>query len=146
MLAMASKRLGRRLTPVVGNFESVRFPPCDCVTASFALHHITTPEAKRQVFARAFAALRGGGLLVDADSVTNDSPRLAKRDYAEWRAHLATTHGAAGARKFLRAWADEDTYFPLDLEVALLRDTGFAVDIAWRKGAFAVIAARKRRR
>jgi tRNA (cmo5U34)-methyltransferase len=146
MLAMASKRLGKRLTPVVGNFESATFPPCDVVTASFSLHHITSPAAKRAVFARAFAALRSGGLLVDADSVMNDSPRLAKRDYDGWRLHLATTYGAAGARKFLRAWADEDTYLPLDLEVSLLRDVGFAVDIAWRKGAFAVLAARKARR
>jgi tRNA (cmo5U34)-methyltransferase len=146
MLEMAQKRLGKRLTPIVANFESTPFPACDVVTASFALHHVATPDAKRQVFARAHAALRPGGLLLDADSVTNDSPRLAARDFDAWRKHLATTHGAAGARKFLRAWADEDTYFPLDLEVSLLRDVGFAVDIAWRKGAFAVLAAQKRRR
>jgi tRNA (cmo5U34)-methyltransferase len=146
MLAMARQRLGRRLTPVVGNFESTPFPACDVVTASFALHHIATPAAKGRVFRRAFAALQPGGLLVDADSHMSSSPRLLTRDYAAWRAHLAATHGRAGARKFMRAWAGEDTYFPLELETRLLRQAGFTVDVVWRKGAFAVIAATKPKR
>ena len=65
---------------------------------------------------------------------------------AAWHAHLAATHGKAGATKFLRAWADEDTYFTLDQETSLLADAGFRVDVAWRRGAFAVIAAVKPRR
>lgn len=143
MLAMAEQRIGRKLSVVVGNFESTDFPSCDVVTASFSLHHIATPATKRRVFEKAFAALRPGGVFVDADSVTNASPRLAARDYDEWRRHLASVHGAAGARKFLRAWAGEDTYFPLDVEVSLMREAGFTVDVAWRKGMFAVLVGRK---
>lgn len=146
MLAMAERRLGKRLTIVVDNFEAASLPACDVVTASFSLHHVATPDAKQRLFERVFAALRPGGLLVDADCVTAGGARLQKRDRAEWQAHLARTHGASGARKFLRAWADEDTYFPLDLEVRLLRDAGFDVDIVWRRGMFAVIAATKPRR
>ncbi len=71
MLAMARRRLGTRLTPVVGNFESAPIPACDVITASFSLHHVASPEAKRAVFARAFASLRPGGMLVDADCVLN---------------------------------------------------------------------------
>ena len=71
---------------------------------------------------------------------------LRARDMAAWHAHLAATHGKAGATKFLRAWADEDTYFTLDQETSLLADAGFRVDVAWRRGAFAVIAAVKPRR
>jgi tRNA (cmo5U34)-methyltransferase len=146
MLAMAGERLGRRLTTTVGNFEQTPFPRCDVVSASFALHHVATPETKAGVFRRAFEALRPGGLLVDADSHLNSSPKLAQRDFDEWRRHLAAAHGTAGARRFLRAWAGEDTYFPLDLETRLLAEAGFVVDVAWRKGAFAVIAASKPRR
>lgn len=145
MLAMAVRRLGRRLTPLAGDFETTPFPPCDVVTASFSLHHIATQDVKRGVFARAFAALRPGGLLVDADCITSTSPRLRTRGHKRWRRHLAATHGPAGARRFLRAWADEDTYFPLDVETALLRDAGFGVDVVWRKDALAVIAATKAR-
>ncbi len=146
MLAMASRRLGARLTPVVGNFESAPMPACDAVTASFSLHHVAAPEVKAAVFRRAYAALRPGGVLIDADCLLNTDPRLQKRDHAEWRQHLAAVHGATAAAAFLRAWAREDTYFTLELEVSLLRTAGFAVDVAWRRGGFAVLAARKERR
>jgi hypothetical protein len=85
-------------------------------------------------------------MLVDADCMLNANARLQKRDRDEWRRHLAATHGRAGAAAFLRAWSGEDTYFTLDLETALLREAGFAVDVAWRRGAFAVVAATKPRR
>ena len=143
MLGLAKKRLGAMLTPVVANFETAPMPACDVITASFSLHHVPAPAAKRAIFARAFAALRPGGMLVDADCLTSTDARLQARDYEEWRRHLATSHGRAGATKFLQAWAGEDTYFPLEVEMALLRDAGFAVDVTWRRGGFAVLAATK---
>lgn len=146
MLAMAERRLGPRLTAVVGSFESTPFPPCDVVTAAFALHHIKTPAAKARVFRRVFAALRSGGLLIDADCHMPSAPRLLTRADDAWRAHLAATHGQSGARRFMRAWAGEDTYFTLELETRLLRRAGFTVDVVWRKDAFSVIAATKPRR
>jgi SAM-dependent methyltransferase len=146
MLAMAVRRLGRRLTTVVGNFETAPIPRCDVITASFSLHHITTPAAKAKVFRKAYRALAPGGLLIDADCVTAVDARLQRKDMAAWHGHLAATHGKAGATKFLRAWAGEDTYFTLEQETALLRDAGFQVDVPWRRGALAVIAAAKPRR
>jgi tRNA (cmo5U34)-methyltransferase len=143
MLEMAARRLGRRLTSVVANFETAAIPRCDVVTASFSLHHITTAAAKERVFAAAYAALAPGGLLIDADCMTAASTRLQKKDKAAWHAHLAATHGLSGATKFLRAWAREDTYFTLEEETSLLRAAGFQVDVPWRRGAFAVIAALK---
>jgi SAM-dependent methyltransferase len=146
MLAMAMKRLGRKLTPVVGLIEQTPFPACDVVTASFSLHHIPDPAVKARVFARAFAALRPGGVLVDADCMLAADPALRARHHALWLRHLAAAHGLAGARKFLRAWAGEDTYFPLDLETSLLREAGFVVDVVWRRDGFAVLAATRPRR
>lgn len=146
MLGLARKRLGATLTPVVADFSVAPLPACDVVTASFSLHHLASPEAKRAVFRRAFAALRPGGLLVDADCMTNGDTRLSARDHDEWRRHLTASHGRAAAKAFLTAWAGADTYFTLDLETALLRDAGFAVDVVWRRGAFAVVAAAKPRR
>jgi ubiquinone/menaquinone biosynthesis C-methylase UbiE len=89
MLAMARRRLGRRLTTVVGNFETAPIPRCDVVTASFSLHHITTPAAKAKVFRKAYRALSPGGLLIDADCVTAVNSRLQRKDMAAWHAHLA---------------------------------------------------------
>lgn len=146
MLDLAAVRLGGALTPVVGNFETALIPACDVVTASFSLHHIAAPAAKARVFAKAFAALRPGGLLIDADCTLNTDARLRARDHELWRRHLATTHGAAGASKLLAAWAGEDTYFTLDSETALLRKAGFDVDVVWRRASFSVIAATRPRR
>lgn len=146
MLSMASKRLGRRLTTIVGDFTTASYPRCDVVTASFSLHHVAAAGVKQRVFAKAFDALGPGGLLVDADSLLAADARLVNKGLVEWRRHLAATHGDAGARRFMRAWAKEDTYFPLDLEVGLLRNVGFVVDVVWRRGAFAVLAAKKPRR
>jgi|SRR5687768_13216708 len=99
MLAMAAERLGRRLRPVVANFETAPIARCDVVTAAFSLHHIAAPAAKRKVFTKAFRALRPGGLCVIADCMTASTPRLQARDMAGWRDHLAARHGRAGATK-----------------------------------------------
>lgn len=146
MLEMATARLGGKLRAVVGNFETAPIPACDVVTASFSLHHIASPAVKARVFARAFAALRPGGMLIDADCTLNSDARLRARDHDLWRRHLAATHGPAGARRFLQAWAAEDTYFSLDTETALLRTAGFDVDVVWRRASFSVIAATRPRR
>jgi len=145
MLVLAAERLGRRLRPVVANFETAPIPACDVVTASFSLHHVAAPAAKRKVFAKVFHALRPGGVFVIADCATASSPRLQARDVANWRDHLAARHGRGRASRFLKAWAEEDTYFTLNQEMAWLRAVGFCVDLPWRKSAFAVIAASKPR-
>jgi tRNA (cmo5U34)-methyltransferase len=134
------------LTPVVGFFEQTPFPACDVITASFSLHHVADPAVKARIFAKAFAALGPGGLLVDADCMLAANSALRARHHDRWLRHLAVAHGLAGARKFLRAWAGDDTYFPLELETSLLREAGFVVDVAWRRDGFAVVAAAKSRR
>jgi hypothetical protein len=37
------------------------------------------------------------------------------------------------------SWSHEDVYVPLDAEIALLRESGFRVELLWRRGAFAVL-------
>jgi hypothetical protein len=98
-----------------GFFEQTPFPSCDVVTASFSLHHIAEPAVKAGNFARAVAALRPGGMLVNAAAC--------------WPANRRC------------AWAGEDTSFPLDLEMSLLREAGFVVDVSWHQDGFAVLPA-----
>ena len=49
------------------DFERIRIPRCDVVSASFALHHIPTGRRKAAVYKHCFASLRHGGMLVSAD-------------------------------------------------------------------------------
>jgi SAM-dependent methyltransferase len=143
MLALAVKRLGRRLTVLPGDFLSTPLPRCDAVTASFALHHIPTRRRKAALYARCFAALRPGGVLVNADCCVASNPRLKARDRAAWRTHLRRRYGGARAEGCLRAWRKEDVYFRLEDEIDLLRFAGFTVDVPWRRDSFAVIVGAK---
>ena len=145
MLGLAKKRLHGRLTAVTGDFLSTPLPRCDVITASFSLHHIKTRRQKSALYKRCFAALRPGGLLVNADCCLASSPRLQARDRVAWRTHLQCTYGRARAEGFLRAWVREDFYFELDEEIALLKSAGFAVDVPWRRDSFAVLVGHRRR-
>ena len=145
MLALARKRLGDRLATMSGDFVKVALPRCDAVTSSFALHHIRTMRRKAAMYARCFAALRPGGMLVNADCCVASDPRLQAQDRSAWRAHLPRDYSRARAERLLRAWAQEDVYLRLEDEVALLRATGFTVDVPWRRGGFAVIVGTKPR-
>jgi tRNA (cmo5U34)-methyltransferase len=139
MLALARRRLGGRLEARVGDFEVAPLPRCDVITASLALHHVRTLRQKARLYARCFAALRPGGLLVNADRCLASDRRLRAADRAAWRGHLQRRYTRSRAERFLRAWAKEDVYLRLDDEVDLLERAGFAVDVPWRRDGFAVL-------
>lgn len=143
MLAMARRRLGRRVETIEGNFLQTPVPRSDAVTASFALHHVRTAAEKGRLYRRLFRSLRPGGVFVNADCCLASNLRARSADRAQWRRDLARRYGPARAEQFLRAWAQEDVYLPLELEVALLRRAGFVVDVAWRRASFAVIVGTK---
>jgi tRNA (cmo5U34)-methyltransferase len=142
MLATARLRLGSRLTRAIhGSFERVQLPRCDAVVASLALHHITTPRRRLRLFRRVHAALRPGGVLISADCHPASQVRLAAADRAAWLVHLEASYASAEARGYLRSWAREDHYSPLDDELLTLQRAGFTVDVRARSGPFAVIVA-----
>lgn len=143
MLGMAGRRLNKhRVTLSQGDFVRARLPRADAVTASFALHHIEHRRTRKALYARVRAALRPGGVLVSADCHPCSNPALAAAGRRAWHAHLAGHYGPRKAESFLRAWAHEDFYVPLAAELSLLQSAGFATDVVWRRGSFAVIAAR----
>ena len=142
MLAMAERRLPRRRATLVhGNFVDAALPPADAVTASLALHHIERRRTKTALYRRIRSALGRGGVLVNADYQPPANHTLAAAGRAAWRDHLAATYGRRKAEGFLRAWAQEDFYTPLDVEVSLMRAAGLSPEVAWRRGGFAVIVA-----
>jgi tRNA (cmo5U34)-methyltransferase len=141
MLAAARQRIGRRLTPVPGSFEDVDLPDCDAVTASLALHHLPTAARRLRLFRRIHQALRSGGVVISADCYLASSAALRTAERRGWLAHLERRYSAKQAAAYLRAWAKEDHYARLMDEAAMLERARFTVDIVWRRGSFAVIAA-----
>ncbi|MFI5177878.1 MAG: class I SAM-dependent methyltransferase [Vicinamibacterales bacterium] len=144
MLALARRRLRGRVTTVRDDFLAAPLPPCDAITASFALHHVRTRASKARLYTRCATALRSGGVLINADCALASHARLRTLDRDAWRAHLTRTYGPAGADRYLRAWAKEDVYFPLREEVAWLERAGFTVELPWRRDGFAVLVGVKR--
>jgi tRNA (cmo5U34)-methyltransferase len=141
ILALARRRLGDRATFTTGSFLRAPLPACDALVASFSLHHVRTRAAKASLYRRIRAALRPGGvfLIVDSQPATDAAVRRAQLD--EWLAHLRCSYTAAQAKGIFTSWSHEDVYVPLDAEIALLRESGFRVELLWRRGAFAVLRA-----
>jgi tRNA (cmo5U34)-methyltransferase len=143
MLVAASRRLRGNIRTIEENFERVRIPPCDIVSASFALHHVPTARRKGALYKRSFAALRRGGMFVSADCFLASNRSLQRHHHEAWLAHLQRNYTRAKAKSFLKTWAKEDVYFTLDREIDLLTAAGFDVDVTWRKDSFAVVVGLK---
>jgi trans-aconitate methyltransferase len=142
MLPLAQRRLGRRATLKVGNFLRTELPRADAVVATLALHHVRTRAAKATLYGRIRAALRRGGVLITGDCHPSENGARWRAQRELWLRHLEKSYTRPEAEKFLRDWSHEDTYMPLRTELALLEEAGFrAVDVVWRRDAFAVIAA-----
>ena len=71
------------------------------------------------------------------------SPEREAR-YAFWAAHMVS-RGIPEARAYqhFEDWAEEDTYFPIEEELAALESAGFEARIAWSEGPMAVLVGRK---
>jgi len=139
ILQAATKRLGPSATFVNQSFLRAPLPSCDAVVASFALHHIRTRAAKAALYRRVRKALRSRGVFVIVDCHPATARTLARQQRDAWRAHLRATYAPPEADALLEAWAKEDIYVPLDAEMTVLRRAGFAVEVIWRNGSFAVI-------
>ena len=74
------------------------------------------------------------------------SADLAARDrcYRVWAAHLVSC-GIEERRAYehFEEWADEDTYFPLEDELAALREAGFDADCAWQDPPNTLLVGRR---
>ena len=143
MLATATRRLRGHIRTVTEDFEQVRIPPCDVVSASFALHHVPTGLRKAALYKRGFESLRDGGMLVSADCFLSSTSKMQLHDRLAWIAHLQRSYTRRKAETFLKTWANEDVYFTLEREVELLKEAGFTVEIPWRKDSFAVVVGLK---
>jgi len=144
MLAMAAERLPRRLTTIAGSFLSQPLPRCDAIVASLALHHVPTRARKTRLYRDCARALKTGGIIVIADCCLGRTKASRAQHRAAWRRHLRRSYSASEASAFFRAWAGEDTYFPLAAEIDMLTAAGFATEVRWRHKCFAVVVGRKR--
>lgn len=146
MLDQARMRLGSfgpRARFTLRSFDEP-LPACDAVAASLSLHHIPTLAAKATLFRRVFEALRPGGVLVNADVTMPAGGAERDQAWRGWADHLvASGIEEAHAWRHFDDWSGEDTYFPLEVELAALEAAGFQARCAWRQGVSTVVVATK---
>ncbi|MCY3972354.1 MAG: methyltransferase domain-containing protein [Acidobacteria bacterium] len=146
MLAQARARLARFGSRA--RFTEASFleplPRCDGVAASLALHHIPELDAKRALYRRIHDALEPGGVFVNADATMPSEPAARDATWRGWADHLVS-HGIDEQRAFQHfdEWSEEDTYFPLEDELAALAAAGFETECVWREVGIAVVVGRK---
>lgn len=117
--------------------------PYELIVSALSIHHLDD-AAKRGLFARVLAALRPGGLFVNAEQVLAPTPELERRAHARWRRQAL----ALGAAEATVAAAEErmrhDRCAGLEDQLAWLRAVGFAeVDCAFKQWRFAVYTGRR---
>ena len=140
-----------RLAPFSGRVQYAErpfqgpLPPCDVAVASLALHHVPTLAEKGKIFGAIHAALPPGGVFVNADATMPADPAARQADFRTWAAHLVSCGiEEEQAWRHFEEWSGEDTYFPLEEELAALEDAGFEAACLWRAAPLAVVRAVKR--
>jgi tRNA (cmo5U34)-methyltransferase len=145
MLAEARRRLADFGARVAFNQASFLdpLPEADAVVASLALHHVHDLAAKTALYGAIREALAPGGVFLNLDAAVTEGVRLNRLVFDRMASRMGD-HGIgdAEARGHFAAWAKEDRYFPLDAELAALRQAGFdEVECFWRRGLSAVTCA-----
>jgi tRNA (cmo5U34)-methyltransferase len=115
-------------------------PATDAVVASLALHHVHDLHTKTALYRAIYDSLPLGGVLLNLDAAVSDGARLSALMFDRMAARMGD-HGItdAEARGHFAAWANEDTYFPLDAELRAMRQAGFdEVECVWRRELCAV--------
>ncbi len=146
MLDRARERLaphGERARFRTGSFTEP-LPAADAVTASLSLHHLPTLRQKSEVFRTIAATLPVGGVFVNADVTLPGGEADRAAAFREWASHLvASGIPEERAWQHFREWADEDTYFPVEEEMAAMRDAGLDPRLVWQDRVVTVVSARK---
>jgi tRNA (cmo5U34)-methyltransferase len=142
MLALARQRLGDdpHITYTLADYTTEPLPSaCDAIVSSLSIHHLED-ERKRALLQPILAALRPGGVFINADHIAGPTPELEvvyqQRYLANVRALGATEQQIADS--LFRQQEDRRT--PIAPQLAWLREAGFAhVDCWYKHSSFAVL-------
>ncbi len=148
MVEVARHRLEKyseRVRFVERSFEEP-LPECDAVVACIALHHIKDSNRKTAIYSNIVQALRSPGIFANGDATMSPELHTQEATYRLWTDFMMTKGMTeAEARQHFANWADEDRYFPLNEEFAMLKAAGFPQpECFWKYGPMAVYGGVKR--
>lgn len=151
MLAEAKKKLAGRIRDireadmVAADLGAPLGGPWNAVMSALAIHHLSQDD-KRSLFRNIFAALRPGGIFVNAEQVLGPTPALDDIYREKW---IAGCLGAGASRAEVDAALARqnaaDRCASVEDQMDWLRDVGFAeVDCSFKLWRFAVYCGRKK--
>ena len=118
----------------------------DIVLASAVLHHLRNQAQYRAVFAKIHRALRPGGAIWIYDLIDSSIPEaraIMRRRYGEY---LTQLKDEAYRDQVFAYIEQEDTPWPLSLQLDMLREVGFSqVEVLHKNSCFAAFGALKNR-
>jgi tRNA (cmo5U34)-methyltransferase len=163
MLALAAERLAQfgprgrcAQARLQDDWTRLLDGPAGAVVSTSAIHHLE-PEEKRALYARAFAALGPGGVLLNGDEVRPESDEeylhVCRRWTAQKRERLAAGIIPAEFRTAIDQWEErnvrgfgqprasgDDCHETAAAQLGYFREAGFAVaDVPWQRELWAVL-------
>lgn len=147
MLDQARQRFARDggVSFEVADYVQAELPQGNCaIVSALSIHHLDD-EPKRSLFKKVHAALKPGGVFVNAEQVLGPTASLEQRYQSEWVDQVRQL-GASDRQieeSLFRQQADRCA--TVEDQLAWLREAGFAdVDCWFKDGRFAVMAGTKR--
>ena len=147
MLAVARKRFANR--------ENIRYEvsdysrsslggPYDLVFSALSIHHLNRDD-KRQLFHGIFAALKPGGMFINADQAEGETLLFRQMYLDYWNDFLKSGPLSEKERlEILRRRDTLDRNEKLSSQILWLKETGFSdVDVVYKNRTFIVTVARK---
>lgn len=146
MLAMARQRFANRPGTrfIVSDYRHADpGGPYDIVCSALSIHHLGT-EDKRQLFRQVHAALRQGGMFVNADQADGETAYFRQRYRDYWNEFLRGGPMNQEQHAEIQKRMALDRNEKLSDQLAWLREAGFSdVDVVYRNRTFVVTVAKK---
>ena len=143
MLARARERLGddALLSWQTGDYLQAEFPTgLDAVVTALSVHHLDNDD-KRALIRRVYAALRPGGVFVNADQVLGPTPSLEERYRQAWLEDVRSLGASAHQIEESLLRQREDRCAQVKDQLIWMWEAGFKDADCWYKnGRFAVLS------
>ena len=146
MLSLAKARLGddAQVTFMLADYTVEPLPNgCDAIVSSLSIHHLED-ERKRALLQRILEALKPGGLCVNADHIAGPTVELEEVYQLRWLADVRALGATEQQISDSLYRQQEDRRTPVAVQLAWMREAGFAdVDCWYKCSSFAVMAGRR---
>ena len=117
----------------------------DAIVSSLALHHIASGRGKTAVYRSIYAALKKGGIFVNADNVNSGEKKFQEKYLEKWAEFVLRSSSKKHMHENYERYKREDRPAVLLDDIDTLKKIGFrAVDVFWKYYNFAVYCAVKR--